>query len=197
MPRRLVLFDFDGTLTTKDTLMVFIRYYAGLPKMILGFLVLSPVLIAYKLRLMNNQTAKELVMKFFFGKSLHAEFQESCDAFARTIIPGLIREKALETIHHYKEDNAEIAVVSASPENWVAPWCKEQSIVCLSTRMQIADSRITGMIDGNNCYGSEKVRRIKEVFDLSAYDEIIAYGDTSGDREMLAVAHHGNYKPFR
>jgi HAD superfamily phosphoserine phosphatase-like hydrolase len=87
--------------------------------------------------------------------------------------------------------------VSASAENWVKPWCDKYGIRCLSTKLEVNGGIITGKIRGRNCYGDEKACRIKETFDLSKFDLIIAYGDSSGDKEMLALAHERNYKPFR
>ncbi|MCZ6166669.1 hypothetical protein O6B35_01880 [Campylobacter ureolyticus] len=49
---------------------------------------------------------------------------------------------------------------------------------------------------GKNCYAKEKVRRIKETFDLSKFDKIIAYGDSRGDKEMIEFADEGYYKFF-
>ena len=90
-----------------------------------------------------------------------------------------------------------MAVVSASAENWVKPWCDKYGLICLATKLEVKDGIITGKLNGRNCYGDEKVCRIKERLDLSDYHEIIAYGDSSGDKEMLELAHHPFYKPFR
>ncbi|HEU5146872.1 MAG TPA: haloacid dehalogenase-like hydrolase, partial [Chryseosolibacter sp.] len=59
------------------------------------------------------------------------------------------------------------------------------------------NKHLTGKILGRNCYGDEKVCRIKEEFDLPSFERIIAYGDSSGDREMLQLANESHYKPWR
>ena len=59
------------------------------------------------------------------------------------------------------------------------------------------DNIITGNFITKNCYGQEKVNRIKESYDLSKYDLIYAYGDSRGDKEMLELANNSFYKPFR
>ena len=52
------------------------------------------------------------------------------------------------------------------------------------------------MLAGPNCRAREKVVRLQEVFGedvrLTA-----AYGDTSGDAEMLAIADERGYRVFR
>jgi HAD superfamily phosphoserine phosphatase-like hydrolase len=90
-----------------------------------------------------------------------------------------------------------VAVVSASAENWVKPWCDKHNLICIGTKLQVKDNQLTGKILGKNCHGPEKVCRIKENFNLSQFDEIIAYGDTAGDKEMLDMADLKHYKPFR
>ena len=67
----------------------------------------------------------------------------------------------------------------------------------IATNLVIDQGKITGNIDGNNCYGEEKVNRIKQLYDLNSYSIIYAYGDSSGDRPMLALAQKPFYKPFR
>ena len=90
-----------------------------------------------------------------------------------------------------------IVVVSASPENYIATWCREHQLDCIATRLEIAHGKITGNIDGMNCHGQEKVERIKRRYELSRFREIFAYGDSSGDKPMLQLANHAYYKPFR
>jgi phosphoserine phosphatase len=63
--------------------------------------------------------------------------------------------------------------------------------------MEVADGKITGMFEGMNCHGEEKVLRIKKHLDPQEYTLIYTYGDTKGDRPMLALGTHSHYKPFR
>src|SRR4051812_42040221 len=93
--KAIAFFDFDGTITTKDTLLEFIKFTKGNSRFLTGFLLNSPYLLAYKLNLIPNQTAKEKVMEYFFKGTSLAEFQKQCDAFAMEVVPKLIRPKAL------------------------------------------------------------------------------------------------------
>jgi phosphatidylglycerophosphatase C len=195
--KRLVLFDFDGTITTKDTLAEIMIFYHGRWKYRTGLLALSPVIALYLLKLIPNWEAKQRFLSWFFKGQEAKVFNKRCKQFAETVIPRLIRPKALEMIKHYKSTGAKIAVVTASAENWVGPWCAKHDLICLATKLEVKNKKITGRIEGKNCHGSEKVCRIQERFNLSDFDEIIAYGDTSGDKEMLAIAHQQHYKPFR
>ena len=193
---RIAFFDFDGTITKKDTLLEFIKFAKGNAGFYFGFALNSPYLVAYKLKVISNQLAKEKVLKFFFGKMPLAKFQELCDAFAEKIIPSLIRPAAAAEIERLKKENVRVIIVSASPENWIKKWTHKNQLELISTRLEVVNDCLTGKIQGKNCHGEEKVRRIKESFDLSSFEEIYAYGDTSGDKPMLALAKHKFMKPF-
>lgn len=196
MKKRLVLFDFDGTITTKDTFIEFIKFYHGTAKFALGFVLLSPVLVAYKLKLLANWKAKEKVLTWFFKDEPVDVFNSKCEEFTKRELPKLIRPKALKAIHEMQQDY-EIVVVSASAENWVAPWCKANNLNIIGTTLEVVDQKLTGKIKGKNCFGIEKVNRIKEKYDLVSYTEVLAYGDSSGDKEMFELAHKHFFKPFR
>lgn len=195
--KRLVLFDFDGTITSRDTLPAIMIYYHGTFRYRAGLAILAPVLALYVLKLIPNWRAKQIMMSWFFRGEHISKFNEKCFDFSRTVIPKLVRPKAIDMIRHYRSTGATVAVVSASAENWVKPWCDEHQLVCLATRLETKDNVITGRFKGKNCHGPEKACRIAEEFNLHDFDEIIAYGDTAGDREMLALAHQKHYRPFR
>jgi phosphatidylglycerophosphatase C len=193
----IAFFDFDGTITSKDSLLEFIRYSKGDLAFYAGFALHAPVLVAYKLQVISNHTAKEIMLKHFFGKMPLAEFETLCENFHRDRMPSLIREKAMKEIRKLQAHGADVVVVSASPENWLLQWCRELGLECIATKMVIDNNRVTGKIDGRNCHGEEKVRRILEKFNLDHYSTVYCYGDTPGDRYMLSLGNFRFYKPFR
>lgn len=195
--RQLVLFDFDGTLTTHDTLGEFMKFYHGKPKYYAGLAVLSPIMMLYLTRVMKNWKAKQYFLSWFLRGEKLNRFNARCLEFNEVRLPQLIRKGVIEAIQRYKAEGATIAVVSASAENWVQPFCSKYGLFCLATRLETQNNLITGNILGKNCHGEEKVCRILQTFDLSKFDDVIAYGDTSGDKEMLELAHQKFYKPFR
>lgn len=195
--KQIAFFDFDGTITTKDTLLEFIKFTKGVPAFYFGFLLYSPFLIAYKLKIISNQTAKEKVLAHFFRNMSIESFEQQCVAFAQQMIPGLIRPKALVEIKNLKEKGVQVVIVSASPENWIRPWAEPLQLELLGTRLQTQNGLLTGKIVDQNCHGPEKVNRIKACYNLSDYGHIYTYGDTSGDKPMLALGQSQFYKPFR
>lgn len=196
MKRRIAFFDFDGTITSKDTLLENIKFQKGLFSFYFGFFINAPYLIAYKLKIISNQAAKQRILKFFFGKMPLHSFQMKCDDFASDVLPSLILPRALEEIERLKSIGTEVVIVSASAENWIQKWSDANGIKVISTKLEVKDGIITGNIEGRNCHGKEKVRRILAAYDLSQYDEIYGYGDTKSDKPMLSLAHFAFYKFF-
>jgi HAD superfamily hydrolase (TIGR01490 family) len=197
LSRAIAFFDFDGTITTGDSLAAFIRFQHGNAGFIAGLIPLIPVIIGFRAGIIDRQYAKEKLMSAFFSGIPASTFSQLADSFAREKIPAMIRPPAMEKLNWHKQQGHEVVIVSASPTHWVEPWCSMQGFICISTELETRDGKITGKIIGKNCYGEEKVKRIREKFSLSEYNDIYAYGDTSGDRPMLALASFKYYKPFR
>ena len=197
MKKRLVLFDFDGTITTKDTFLEFIKFYRGIPQFLWGFLLHSPYLACMVFKMIPNWRGKERMLTWFFAGESIEDFNRKSDAFCKEVVPKLIRPKALAEIERHRNEGATVVVVSASAENWIAPWCRNLGLNCLATQLEVVDNKLTGKINGFNCYGPEKEKRLRSCYKLEEFDEVYAYGDSRGDLEMLALAQQKFYKPFR
>jgi HAD superfamily hydrolase (TIGR01490 family) len=197
MDRTIAFFDFDGTITTDDTMFVFLRYLKGNLLYYPYLLTLIPVFIALKLGILSNHRAKEIMLIRFIGGMKEQDLINACKQFSQNILPGIIRPAALTRIREHQQKGTKVVVVSAAPTYWVSEWCSQQQIQLIATNLEVKDGLLTGCIQGKNCHGPEKVRRIREAFNLSRYLTIYAYGDTEGDQPMLSIAHQAQYKPFR
>ena len=156
--------------------------------------MLSPVLIAYKLGLLSNSRAKERLFSYFFKGIPEFAFQELGRQFA-TEIEKDVRPDVLAALRRRKAEGSRVYVVSASIEDWVAPWCLSAGAdEVLATRAEIgADKRLTGRFSTANCYGAEKVKRLLEREPERDSYELYAYGDSPGDKELLALADHPKF----
>lgn len=197
MSKKIAFFDFDGTITTKDTLLEFIKFSKGNAAFYLGFLLHLHYLFAFKFKLISNQLAKEKILIHFFKGYPVEEFKQLCIRFHNKKLPQLIRPKAIEEIKKLQKEDFIITIVSASPENWINPWASQMNVELIASKMDVVDGKITGKICGKNCHGDEKVRRIKELYPLEDFTQVYVYGDSSGDKPMLKLATSGFYKPFR
>ena len=190
--KRVFAFDFDGTLTTRDTLIAFIRYACGTPRFLLGFLLHAPLLVLMKLRLYSNGKTKQRLFTWFFQGMPLETFDALCQSFALSH-RHLLRPDTVRLLQQALSEGAEVLVVSASIDNWVQPFFSTfhlppSTFHVLCTQIEVIDGRLTGHFLTPNCYGQEKVRRILALHpDRSTY-HLTAYGDSRGDRELLAFA---------
>lgn len=158
---------------------------------------LSPMLMAYKLRLIPNYKAKEYTLSYFFNGMREEKFMQLANEYSLEHINAILRPKAMHKIAWHKAHGHTVVVVSASIECWLKPWCDENKLALIATKLEIKNGFVTGKLFKKNCYGIEKVNRLNELYDLSDYNYIYAYGDSYGDKELLALANEPFYKPFR
>lgn len=201
MKKKIYCFDFDGTLTTSDTLLEFIKYAKGRGRFLMVFLMYSPLLVLMKLHLYPNWKAKQQIFAHLFAGMRIEKFDALCRSFAEES-QHLLRPKGITLMHEALVAGAQVFIVSASIDNWVRPFFDIRNlkgVQVLGTQIEVEDGKLTGRFKSNNCYGKEKVHRIAEAlksFERSEY-EIEAFGDSRGDKEMLAFADKGHFKPFR
>lgn len=192
--KKIVVFDFDGTLTKKDTFVAFIRYACGNGAFVLGFLLYAPLLMLMILHLYPNDKAKQRVFSHFFkGRSLKS-FDILCQRFAQDN-RHLLRPQGIQTLQQAQTDGSDVLIVSASIDNWVEPFFPEANV--LGTQIEVRDGRLTGRFLSKNCYGQEKINRLLEKYPHREEYHLTAYGDSRGDKELLAFADESHYKPFR
>jgi len=195
--KTLAIFDFDGTITYKDSLKEFIVYSHGKTKFYKGLLTLSPILVAYKLGVISNHKAKETLISYFFKGWEFKDFKKVASDFSLYQLPKLVKKSALERIEWHKNQSHDVVIVSASMECWLKPWCQENKIDLISTKLEIKNGKLTGKFLTKNCHGIEKVNRLLEKYDLNNYKFIYAYGDSKGDKEILKIANKKFYKYFK
>ena len=191
--KQLYAFDFDGTLTTHDSLLVFIRYAKGTHGFLWGFLRYAHLLVLMKLGLYPNWKTKEPVFSYFF-KGMHIEvFDALCRQFAADH-RELLRPEGIKTLQQAQAEGAEVLIVSASIDNWVQPFFPDVKVV--GTQVEVVNGHLSGRFLTQNCYGKEKVNRILALYPNRSEYHLTAYGDSRGDKELLAFADEAHYKPF-
>jgi len=191
------VFDFDGTLTSKDSFFALIRSRAGRLRMLLGLLIYSPWLVLMKLRLYSNEKAKQRVFAHFFKGMTTQAFNEECRKMAAAN-EDMLRPAARTRLTELLESGQRLLIVSASAPDWVRCFfADDMPLTIVGTELEVVDNRLTGRFKTHNCYGAEKVRRLEAVLSepRPSY-HIVAYGDSRGDKELLAYADEGYYKPF-
>ncbi len=187
MGKKLALFDFDGTISSKDSFLYFLRYTHTVPQSLFNVLRVFPQLVAYKLGMISNEKAKQKLFASFYKGVTIGQF----DAWAKGFLPQMnsfIKPKALKQLREHQEQGDRVIVVSAGFDRILRYWCEQEGVELLATCIETRDGIITGSFSGRNCYGPEKVNRVNAHLALSDYEDIYAYGDSRGDLEMIGIS---------
>ena len=124
------------------------------------------------------------------------EFRQACLEYASRI-PAFVYPTALDEIRRHQEKGDKIAIISASVPDWIRPWAQTIGIRLVEgTELEVKGQMLTGRFSTPNCKGSEKVRRLRRLYPDFASETLYVYGDSSGDKELLALANVPYYKPF-
>ena len=192
----IVAFDFDGTLTIRDSFTQFLRWRAGRRAWALGLVRLAPAVATYARDRDRGRIKAASVREFLAGVD-RTTLQADAERFADRIWDSFIRSDALACWNDWGEKGAHRVIVTASPETTVVPFaCRLGAEALLGTPLVFdSEDRVTGAFAGPNCRGAEKVRRLRAVYgdDLRL---AAAYGDTSGDTEMLQIADEPGFRVF-
>lgn len=193
--KKLYCFDFDGTLTYGDTMFMYLKFYDP-TKFRLQFLKHVPLFILLKLKLAETEKVK----KSFIGSILKGQTQEKIEKKSRQFFeehyPKIVRENALDFIQNIDRNHTRSLLVTASLDIWAKPFAEAFQMQLVSTKAEFKNGIFTGNFIGKNCNGKEKLARIQSEISDNKYDKIIAFGDTSGDKPMLAWANEGHYQFF-
>lgn len=190
--RVVAVFDFDGTITSKDTLLEFIIFACGRWRLFIGFLLHAPWLCLMKLHLYPNWKCKERIFSWFFKGMEYNTFAELGRLFSERT-DRILQQRTLELVNKHLKEGATVYVISASIEEWIRPVCSKFGVTnVLGTKIDVdAHGQLTGRFLTANCYGQEKVRRLMHVEPQRDNYYLYAYGDSRGDREMLDFADNG------
>lgn len=196
-PRPIVAFDFDGTLTVRDSFTAFLKWRAGPARWNSGRLKLFPDAVSYLFHRNRGRIKAAAVREFLTGVP-RERLEADAKTFANYASATLFRPDALATWRRWQQRGAQMVIVTASPEVIVAPFARGLGADMLigSGIAYDHDDRVIGTLAGPNCRGPEKVRRLQEVFGPDVH-LTAAYGDTSGDTEMLAIADEQGYRVFK
>jgi phosphatidylglycerophosphatase C len=197
--RDVAIFDLDGTLTRRDTLLPFLRFTVGDAHFFLKLPFVAVVVAAMALGLLGRSRAKELVLRAYLGGMKREELVGCGRRFAAERLPHLLRAKARERVAWHQLRHHRCVLATASLALYVAPWARSAGFHdVVATELEFdAQGRFTGALAGDNCQGAAKLERIEALLgnlaNLSAY----GYGDSAGDRPFLGKCAQASYRPFR
>lgn len=193
MSRQVAFFDFDGTLTRRDTFLPYLARLLGGPHLALRLLQTSPVLLGYLLGRVANDRAKETLLQACITGWSMQTLREAGVEYARTGLPALLRKEGMQRLDWHREQGHTCVLVSASLDLYLDPWVAGQGLdglICSRLETDEQD-RVSGRLEGDNCHGETKVKLIRQWLSGREVDTVYAYGDTRGDLPMLRMADLG------
>lgn len=165
MPRQIVLFDLDRTITRIGTFTPFCLYAAWRlnPLRLLAVPVAALALGATGLKLTSRKTLKTMMLALLIGRRSRADIDRVADGFVDLFLRRQIRNQARDTINDARADGAALYMATASYDFYAERFANRLGFNgCIATRSLWRDGRLVPGIDGENCYGPEKLRRMQE-----------------------------------
>lgn len=190
----LALFDFDGTITTRETYADFMKLAVAPRRLAFGRLLLAPLIVGYRLGLVSAIRTRSGIVRFAFRGVAEAGVASAGKVMARDVLPQLLREEAMDRIGWHKARGDAVVVVSGGFDLYLSHWCRQHGLELLCSRLESTDGILTGRYLGEQCVGEEKCRRIRQKYQLTHFARVYAYGDTAEDLAMLAMAHEKTFR---
>jgi phosphatidylglycerophosphatase C len=193
VPRTVAAFDFDGTLSKRDTLVPFLARVVGWPRVARAALSDSPRLALMTFGRGDRDAAKERLLVKCLGGLRYDVVAREGNAYATEVFERRLRPDVLVRLEQHRRDGHEIVLVSASLEVYLDEIGRDLGVhAVLCTRLEVDEhGRITGRMAGGNCRGPNKVTRLRAYLGNEGDDLVLyAYGNSSGDDDLLALADH-------
>lgn len=194
--QKIAVFDFDKTITIKDSFQDMIFRKIGI-KSIPVLIMVFPFIILFLIGIIRRHTVKEKVFSMLFKGMREEKFIEFCQDYSENYIPQILRKEALEKIKWHREKGHKLVIISASVDEWIKPWALKNGFEnVVSTKYEISNGVLTGKFSTKNCYGKEKLTRFVNEYGNTDKYYIYMYGDSNGDKEMLKIAQEKFYRKF-
>jgi phosphatidylglycerophosphatase C len=190
----IALFDFDGTITTRETMPAFVRGSVGRHRLLLGYIALSPLLIGYRLGIVSGSLMRAAIVRVAYTGIRRGVLERHGRAFARRHLDATLRPEAMARIAWHKAQGHQVAIVSGGLDVYLRHWAQRHDVALLCSSLEHGDGVLTGRYAGRQCVGEQKAEAVRIAFGLLPGRRIFAYGDTAEDRELLAMATDPFYR---
>lgn len=192
----LSVFDFDGTLTRRDSFVPFLRFAFGNRAFAFRMISMLPAAIRYLAKGMTRDELKAVLIASFLEGARVDWVEQRASEFSRAYWHRLMRPAGLRAVAAEVASGAQVTLCSASPRLVLGPFADVLGIKLIATELEVADGKLTGKISGNNCRCEAKVLRLEAAYGPLAKFRLRAWGDTRGDHELLAAAQEPHWRHF-
>lgn len=192
----LSVFDFDGTLTRRDSFVPFLLFAFGWKAFASRALRMMPACIRYLGKGMSRDELKAVLVATFLTGVEEAWVKCKAVEFRRAFWVRLMRPSGLQSVAAELASGAQVTICSASPRIVLMPFAEKLGINLIATELEVVDGKLTGAISGSNCRCEMKVLRLESVYGPLDKFRLRAWGDTRGDHELLAAAQEPHWRHF-
>ena len=188
--RRVAAWDFDGTITERDTLVGFLEFVGGRASLARALAAESPRLARGVRSSTQRNAAKERVLGRVLGGRAEADVVDAGVRYAATL-PRRFRRESLDRIARHRAEGHDLVIVSASLVYYLRPVADDLGFAhVIAVEMETGpDGRLTGALTTPNVRREHKETRLREWLGPEPF-ELWAYGDSSGDEHLLGMADH-------
>lgn len=199
---KLAIFDVDYTITKKETLMQLYKYV--ITKDVKNIRFLPRALYSgamYKLGVYDEKRVKESFLKFI-DKIDEGDLAILVKDFYKDVLEKILYKDAIDMMKQLKGQGYKIYLISASPEFYLNEfYAIEEVDMIIGTRFFMENKKFARKMDGLNCKGEEKVKRLKEVLRKKNieidYKNSYMFSDSLSDKPLLDLVGNAyliNYK---
>lgn len=198
-PRRAVcsggvaLFDLDGTITRRDTYLAYllgflVRHPTRLPRALPLPLAVAAHLAGWR----DNTWLKTRFLGAVLGGVTRSSLRAWTEVFLERALRTGLRGRAPEVIARHRAAGDRLILVTASLDFYAEPLAERlglDEVICTRAALDGA-GRLTGELDGGNCYGAAKLQRVRQLLEGQCGQRMIAcYSDHHTDLPLLRFAH--------
>ncbi|BCY40037.1 hydrolase (plasmid) [Klebsiella pneumoniae] len=189
----LALFDFDGTITTRETMPDFVRRSVSRRRLLVGQLLLAPLVLGYKIGILSGTLIRRVIVRFAYSGIPASVPEAQGRDFAQSYLPNTLRGEAMQRIAWHKAQGHKVVVVSGGLEAYLEPWCDSHGVELICSSLQQSDGILTGRYEGRQCVLTEKARLVRERYDGDISDHLRVRRHAGGP-DMLAIATKQYYQ---
>jgi phosphatidylglycerophosphatase C len=188
----IAIFDLDGTITYRDTLLpLVLRQLARRPLHLLRLLGVAPAAIRYLFDHDRGELKQSLLRNTLRGTP-RAELAAAAEEFVRDTIEHRCFKEALATLRRHRDQGHYLVLMSASVDFYVPEFGRQLKFdQVIATGVRWDGDRLDGTLTTENRRGEEKARCLRKLVADRQDDEVFAYGNSDSDLPHLKLARHG------
>ncbi|MGG7144333.1 HAD-IB family hydrolase [Clostridium nigeriense] len=199
---KLAIFDVDYTITRKETLIELYKYVVSKDIKNIRFLpraIYSGIM--YKIGVYDEKKVKESFLKFIDNID-EKDLSILVKNYYRDVLENILYQDAISMMRKLKGQGYKVYLISASPEFYLNELYSIKEVdVIIGTRFSMTDGKFLRKMDGANCKGEEKVKRLKEFLNNENievdYKNSYMFSDSLSDKPLLDLVGNAyliNYK---